>query len=149
MSKKMEVLLIWKRNLNVLCFLFCCYFYLFIGYIVYMIQMIQSPYGYLSSFVANPCGVKPCKNGAKCINEGERFKCVCTVGFMGVICIERKYKIFDSKYFKKRINIYLLLFVMCPNWIMFGLFSLFNSISTFMDYLMPKPFLLKNSSGTF
>ena len=29
-----------------------------------------------------------------------------------------------------------------------GLVSLFNGISTFVDYLMPKPFSEKNSSGT-
>ena len=29
----------------------------------------------------------------------------------------------------------------------FGLLSLFNGISTIMSYLMPKPFLLKNSLG--
>ena len=43
------------------------------------------------------------------------------------------------------------------NWIMFywrvdhfsfALVSLFNSVSTFMGNLMPKPNLLKNSSGT-
>ena len=31
---------------------------------------------------------------------------------------------------------------------MFGLVSLFNGISTFVGYLMPKPFFKKNSSGT-
>ena len=30
----------------------------------------------------------------------------------------------------------------------FGLFSLFNGLTTYMGYLMPKPSLLKNSSGT-
>ena len=30
----------------------------------------------------------------------------------------------------------------------FGLVSLFNGISTFVGYLMPKPFSQKNSSGT-
>ena len=30
----------------------------------------------------------------------------------------------------------------------FGLVSLFNGISTFVGYLMPKPFSKKNSSGT-
>ena len=30
----------------------------------------------------------------------------------------------------------------------FGLVSLFNGISTFLGYLMPKPFSKKNSSGT-
>ena len=30
----------------------------------------------------------------------------------------------------------------------FGLVSLFNGISTFVGYLMPKPFSEKNSSGT-
>ena len=30
----------------------------------------------------------------------------------------------------------------------FGLVSLFNGISTFVGYLMPKPFFRKNSSGT-
>ena len=30
----------------------------------------------------------------------------------------------------------------------FGLVSLFNGISTFVGYLMPKLFSLKNSSGT-
>ena len=30
----------------------------------------------------------------------------------------------------------------------FGLVYLFNGISTFVGYLMPKPFSLKNSSGT-
>ena len=30
---------------------------------------------------------------------------------------------------------------------MFGLVSMFNGISTFIVYLMPKPFSLKNSSG--
>ena len=29
-----------------------------------------------------------------------------------------------------------------------GLVSLFNGISTFIGYLMPKPFSVKNSSGT-
>ena len=29
-----------------------------------------------------------------------------------------------------------------------GLVSLFNGISTFVGYLMPKPFSKKNSSGT-
>ena len=29
-----------------------------------------------------------------------------------------------------------------------GLVSLFNGISTFVGYLMPKPFFEKNSSGT-
>ena len=33
-----------------------------------------------------------------------------------------------------------------PAW--FGLVSLFNGISTFVGYLMPKPFSYKNSSGT-
>ena len=33
--------------------------------------------------------------------------------------------------------------------ISFGLVSLFNGISTFVGYLMPKPFSKKNSSGTF
>ena len=33
-----------------------------------------------------------------------------------------------------------------PNW--FHLVSLFNGISTFVDYLMPKPPLQKNSNGT-
>ena len=32
--------------------------------------------------------------------------------------------------------------------IWFGLVSLFNSISTFVGYLMPKLFFQKNSSGT-
>ena len=32
--------------------------------------------------------------------------------------------------------------------IWFGLVSLFNGISTFVGYLMPKPFSKKNSSGT-
>ena len=31
---------------------------------------------------------------------------------------------------------------------MFGLVSLFNGISTFVGYLMPKLFSQKNSSGT-
>ena len=31
---------------------------------------------------------------------------------------------------------------------LFGLVSLFNGISTFLGYLMPKSFSLKNSSGT-
>ena len=31
----------------------------------------------------------------------------------------------------------------------FGLVSLFNGISTFMGYLMPKPSLLKYTSDTF
>ena len=30
----------------------------------------------------------------------------------------------------------------------FGLFSLFNGISTFVGYLVPKPFSKKNSGGT-
>ena len=30
----------------------------------------------------------------------------------------------------------------------FGLVSLFNGISTFVGYLIPKPFSSKNSSGT-
>ena len=30
----------------------------------------------------------------------------------------------------------------------FGLVSLFNDISTFVGYLMPKPFFSKNTSGT-
>ena len=30
----------------------------------------------------------------------------------------------------------------------FGLISLFNGMSTFVDYLMPKLFSKKNSSGT-
>ena len=30
----------------------------------------------------------------------------------------------------------------------FGLVSLFNGISTFVGFLTPKPFSLKNSSGT-
>ena len=30
----------------------------------------------------------------------------------------------------------------------FGLVSFFNGISTFVGYLMPKPFSTKNSSGT-
>ena len=32
--------------------------------------------------------------------------------------------------------------------VLFGLVSLFNGISTFVGYLMPKPFSKKNSSGT-
>ena len=32
--------------------------------------------------------------------------------------------------------------------IRFGLVSFFNGISTFVGYLMPKPFSKKNSSGT-
>ena len=32
--------------------------------------------------------------------------------------------------------------------IWFGLVSLFNGMSTFLGYLMPKPFSEKNSSGT-
>ena len=31
----------------------------------------------------------------------------------------------------------------------YGLVSLFNGISTFVGYLMPKPFFKKNSSGTY
>ena len=31
---------------------------------------------------------------------------------------------------------------------MIGLVSLFDGISTFVGYLMPKPFFKKNSSGT-
>lgn len=41
-------------------------------------------------FKANPCGIEPCKNGGKCYNDGEKFKCVCTENFMGPICIERE-----------------------------------------------------------
>ena len=33
-------------------------------------------------------------------------------------------------------------------YILFDLVSLFNGISTFVGYLMPKPFFQKNSSGT-
>ena len=40
--------------------------------------------------LANPCGLDPCKNGAKCFNDGEKFRCVCTAGFMGLTCVERK-----------------------------------------------------------
>ena len=32
--------------------------------------------------------------------------------------------------------------------VLFGLVSLFNGISTFVGYLMPKSFSYKNSSGT-
>ena len=35
-----------------------------------------------------------------------------------------------------------------PGLVWFGLVSLFNGISTFMGYLMPKLFSEKNSSGT-
>lgn len=41
--------------------------------------------------IANPCGLEPCKNGAKCFNDGEKYRCVCTAGFMGVTCVEREY----------------------------------------------------------
>ena len=34
------------------------------------------------------------------------------------------------------------------SWFRFGLISLFNGISTFVGYLMPKLFFLKNSCGT-
>ena len=33
-------------------------------------------------------------------------------------------------------------------WFGFGSVSLFNGISTFVGYVMPKPFSEKNSSGT-
>lgn len=42
-------------------------------------------------FIANPCGLKPCKNGATCFNDGDEFKCVCTPDFMGLTCVEREY----------------------------------------------------------
>lgn len=42
------------------------------------------------SFSVNPCGLEPCKNGAKCFNHKDTFKCICTAGFMGPTCIERK-----------------------------------------------------------
>lgn len=41
--------------------------------------------------IANPCGLEPCKNGAECFNNGEKYKCVCTAGFMGLTCVEREY----------------------------------------------------------
>ena len=34
------------------------------------------------------------------------------------------------------------------HYLLVGLVSLFNGISTFLGYLMPKPFSKKNSSGT-
>lgn len=43
--------------------------------------------------LANPCGFKPCKNGAECFNRGEKFYCKCKPEFMGVTCIERKSKL--------------------------------------------------------
>lgn len=47
--------------------------------------------------IANPCGLQPCKNGAKCFNDLERYKCVCTAGFVGLTCVEREYIAFVVK----------------------------------------------------
>ena len=38
--------------------------------------------------------------------------------------------------------------ILVDQFVGFGLVSLFNGISTFVCYLMPKPFSGKNSSGT-
>lgn len=43
------------------------------------------------ALAVNPCGLEPCKNGAKCSNDKDTFKCTCTAGFMGRTCVERKY----------------------------------------------------------
>lgn len=45
----------------------------------------------INVLTANPCGLEPCKNGAKCFNEGEKFRCVCTAGFEGLTCVQREY----------------------------------------------------------
>ena len=41
-------------------------------------------------FSVNPCGLKPCKNGARCFNDKDTFRCECTAGFKGQTCVERK-----------------------------------------------------------
>lgn len=41
-------------------------------------------------YAVNPCGLEPCKNGAKCFNDDDTFRCVCTAEFMGRTCVERE-----------------------------------------------------------
>ena len=39
----------------------------------------------------NECVSEPCKNGAYCLNEVNKFECECVVGYTGVQCDLGKY----------------------------------------------------------
>lgn len=40
------------------------------------------------SVSGNPCGLEPCKNGAKCINNDKFYQCECRSGFQGKIFLK-------------------------------------------------------------
>ena len=39
----------------------------------------------------NECESDPCQNGAECLDEWNRYTCICTPGFTGYNCERRKF----------------------------------------------------------
>lgn len=60
---------------------------------------------FISAEISQPCSSKPCKNGARCINDNASYKCVCLPGFTSSDCEEgnaKKNTIYPYSYLKDR-----------------------------------------------
>ena len=48
-------------------------------------------------WTVNACGLKPCKNDAICMDQGDSYMCMCKAGFKGPICEIGEYGSSDKK----------------------------------------------------